>query len=90
MWLPDYDRNFIRIRTTMTTDSRSMKPPVGEMPRTIDRPKKLSNQYEVKTRMMSSSKLTFLSGALDCLFAGLCGVGYLVQLLNRNFLAAVF
>lgn len=41
------------------TDSMSMKPLCG-MPRTIDWPKKLSNQYMVKTRMISSSKGIFL------------------------------
>jgi hypothetical protein len=49
--MPYYDRNFIIIRTTITTESMSMNPAVCEIPGTIDLPKKLSSQYTVKTRM---------------------------------------
>jgi hypothetical protein len=41
-----------------------MKLPVCWTPGTIDWPKKLSNQYIVNTRMISSSKEVFLSGLL--------------------------
>jgi hypothetical protein len=52
------------IRRTITTASISIKPPVCGMPGTMDWPKKLSNQYIVNTRMISSSKEVFLSGLL--------------------------
>jgi hypothetical protein len=57
--MPDYDRNFIIIRTTITPESRSTNPAVCEMPGTMDLPKKLSSQYTLKTRMISTNKEIF-------------------------------
>ena len=58
-WLPDYNRKFVIIRTTITPESRSMNPAECEMPGTIDLPKKQSSQYTVKTRMITKSKGIF-------------------------------
>jgi hypothetical protein len=58
--MPDYGRNFVIIRITITPESMSMNPAVCEMPGTIDLPKKLSSQYTVKTRMIKKSKGIFL------------------------------
>jgi hypothetical protein len=52
------------IRTTITTDSVSMKLLECRRPGMIDCPKKLSNQQIVNTRMISANNEIFLSGVL--------------------------